>query len=126
MLDALAESPRDAVLFVLLTLNDVQLAWELAHSLALDCGQTWNELIKAYEKVDRLAVLPIHQRLVEGELVEAGAKHYRAAVRRLVKMRRLAAGSDKADDVDALIADLRETHRRRPRLRQEFDRAGLP
>jgi hypothetical protein len=41
-------------------------------------------------------------------------------------MSRLAAGSAHAAKVDDLIADLRETHRRRPRLQQEFDRAGLP
>lgn len=28
--------------------------------------------------------------------------------------------------VDALISDLREEHKRRPRLQQEFTRAGLP
>jgi len=40
--------------------------------------------------------------------------------------RQLSAGSDQAGEVDDLIADLRETHRRRPRLQQEFDRVGLP
>ena len=101
-------------------------AWNLAHSLALDSDHTWSELVKVYEKVDPLAVLPIHQRLVENELVEAGAQHYRLAARRLAKMRKLASGSDQAVEVDELIAELRETHRRRPRLQQEFDRAGLP
>ena len=40
----------------------------------------------------------------------------------------LAALVDAATDteVDALIADLRRTHYRRPRLQQEFDRAHLP
>jgi hypothetical protein len=44
-------------------------------------------------------------------------------------MRALAAdtGDEKAiDRVDQLITDLRLTHRRRPRLQQEFDRARLP
>jgi hypothetical protein len=41
-------------------------------------------------------------------------------------VRKLAAGTDQLADVDALIADLRATHRRRPRLQQEFDRARLP
>ncbi|WP_264372282.1 hypothetical protein [Georgenia ruanii] len=41
-------------------------------------------------------------------------------------MRKLASRSAQADDVDELIATLRATHRRRPRLQQEFDRAGLP
>ena len=122
----LAASPSDAVLFALLTLKEPQFAWNLAHSLALDSDHTWSELVKVYEKVDPIAVLPIHQRLVENELVEAGAQHYRPAARRLAKMRKLADGSDQAAAVDELIADLRETHRRRPRLQQDFDRAGLP
>jgi hypothetical protein len=41
-------------------------------------------------------------------------------------MRKLAHGTDMAGEVDALVADLRETQRRRPRLQQEFTRAGLP
>ena len=41
-------------------------------------------------------------------------------------MRKLADGSDQAAALDKLIAHLRETYRRRPRLQQEFDRAGLP
>ena len=61
----LAASPSDAVLFALLTLKEPQLAWNLAHSLALDSDHTWSELVKGYEKVDPIAVLPIHQRLVE-------------------------------------------------------------
>lgn len=122
----LGASPSDAVLFALLTLKDVQFAWNLAHSLGLDSDHTWSQLVKAYEKVDPLAVLPIHIRLAENELVEASAQHYRIAARRLAKMRKLAAGSGKAVEVDAFIAELRETHRRRPRLQQEFDRAGLP
>lgn len=122
----LAESPRDAVLFTLLTLGDVQFAWDLAHSLGLGDRGTWEELIKAYEKVDPLAVIPVHQELVENELVEAGAQHYRRAALRLAKMRGLASGSEQESAVEDVIADLRETHRLRPRLQQEFDRAGLP
>lgn len=122
----LATSPRDAVLFALLTLKEPEFAWNLAHSLVLDSDHTWSELVKVYEKIDPIATLPIHQRLVENELVEAGAQHYRLAARRLAKMRKLAAGSDQAVEVDGLIAELREIHRRRPRLQQEFDRAGLP
>lgn len=122
----LAASPSDAVLFALLTLKEPEFAWNLAHSLALDSDHTWSELVKAYEKVDPIATLPIHQRLVENELVEAGAQHYRLAARRLANMRKLSAGSEKSAEVNDLIAELREIHRRRPRLQQEFDRAGLP
>jgi len=122
----LAAQPSDAALFALTTLKDVPLAWNLAHSLGLDSDHTWAELVKAYQKVDPIAVLPIHQRLVENELVETGAQHYRLAARRLATMRRLAADTEHQADVDNLIAELRQTHRRRPRLQREFDRAGLP
>lgn len=122
----LKASPRDSVLFALLTLNDTEYAWNLAHSLDLDDDATWAELVKAYEKIDPLAVLPIHRRLAENELIEARARNYRLAARRLSKMRRLAAGSKQAAEVDELVADLRENYRHRPRLQHEFDRAGLP
>lgn len=126
VMERLASRPYDAVMFALLTLKNVHLAWNLAHSLALEEDRGWHELAKVYEKVDALAVLPVHARLVERDLETAGAQNYRYAARRLAKMRKLAAGTDKADEVDALIAELREIHRRRPRLQQEFTRAGLP
>jgi hypothetical protein len=123
-----AASPREAVLFASLTLKEVQLAWNLAHSLGLDGDDddVWEGLATVYEKVDPLAVLPILARLADNELSEADAQHYRIAARRLAKMRKLATGSPEAAGVDQLIAELRESHRRRPRLQQEFDRAGLP
>ena len=83
-------------------------------------------MARAYEPLDPLAVLPIHRRLVEHELVNAGAQHYQRAARRLARMRKLADGTDQADTVDTFIAELRDTHRRRPRLQHEFDRARLP
>jgi hypothetical protein len=70
--------------------------------------------VKAYESVDPVAVLPIHRRLVENELVEAGAQHCRLAARRLAKMRKLAAASEHAAEVDA--AQLVERVRARYRL----------
>ena len=63
--------------------------------------------------------------MVLADLEHADAGSYRSAARRLARMRKLASGSPEADEVDELIADLRETHRRRPRLQLEFDRAGL-
>lgn len=126
VLTSLASSPRDAVVFVQSSLKDLPLAWNLAHSLGLEDDRTWSDLAKAYEKVEPLAVLPVLTRLVEHELTEADAQNYRVAARRLAKMRELAAGTDKTNEVDNVIADLREKHRRRPRLQQEFDRAGLP
>jgi hypothetical protein len=123
---AFEDRPYDAVVFALHHLLDVSLAWELAHSLGLDDDRAWSDLARAYEKVDPLAVLPIHARLVHDELETANAQNYRYATRRLARMRKLASDTEMADEVDAMIAELRETHRRRPRLQQEFTRAGLP
>jgi hypothetical protein len=123
---AFEDRPYDAVVFAQHHLHDVPLAWELAHSLGLDSDRAWSDLAKAYERIEPLAVLPIHARLVHHELETANAQNYRYAARRLARMRKLASDTDMADEVDALIAELRETHRRRPRLQQEFTRAGLP
>lgn len=122
----LASRPRDAVLFTLLTLKDVPRAWQQAHDLELSDADTWARLARAYEQIDALAVLPILEQLARGDLVEADAKRYRTAALRLDRMRAIAAGTDREDAVNALIAELRQANRHRPRLQQEFDRAGLP
>ncbi len=127
----LAQQPRNAVCFALDTLRDPRRAWQLAHDLDLDPDDThtWGTLATAYEAIDPPATLPIHARIVERDLTHADARHYRDAARRLAGMRTLAAGTgdqEHIDHVDRLIAELRLTHRRRPRLQQEFDRAHLP
>jgi hypothetical protein len=121
----LAPVPREAVLFVLLSLKDIPQAWQLADDLGLEDDDVWDRLARAYETVDPAATLPIHARLVENELRETGAQHYQRAARRLKRMRTLAAPIDRCADVDDLVAEIRETHRRRPRLLQELNRAGL-
>jgi hypothetical protein len=126
VLATLATRPDEAVMFALHTLKDPRLAWEQAAALELDNDRVWADLATAYETVDPIATVTIHRRLVEHELVNTDAKHYRNAARRLAKMRILAAGTDHATDVDTFIAQLRDAHRRRPRLQQEFNRAALP
>ncbi|MBD8061011.1 hypothetical protein H9624_01580 [Actinomycetaceae bacterium Sa1BUA1] len=126
VMNRLSDSPRDAVLFALEPLKDVELAWELAHSLTLEADDVWERLAYQYAKTRPLAVLPVLRRLVERELTQADAKRYRAAARRLATMRQIAAGGDEAAGVARFVAELREAHRRRPRLQEEFDRAGLP
>jgi hypothetical protein len=126
VLDRLSARPRDAVLFALLKLKDISFAWDLAHSLGMQDDDCWERLAKAYQFVDPIATLPVHAALVQSELEQAGAQHYQRAASRLRTMRRLAEGTHHEFEVDALIAELREIHRRRPRLQQEFDKARLP
>lgn len=126
VLATLSTRPVEAVSFALSPLGEISLAWSLAHSLSLNDDRLWASLVNSYEKIDPVAVLPVLTRLVDHDLIEAGAQHYVVAARRLKKMRRLAAGSPEATQVDNYIKELRDTHRRRPRLQREFDRAGLP
>jgi hypothetical protein len=74
VLGALESHPADAVLFALLTLKDARLAWDLAQPLVLDDDRAWDALLTAYQKIDPIAVLPIHARFVEQDLVAADAK----------------------------------------------------
>lgn len=126
VLTRLAATPAEAVSFALTSLKEPQLAWTLAHDLALEDPRLWSEVVAAYEKVDPLATVPMHTELVVAELAAADARNYRAGARRLARMRTLVAGTTAEAEVDDLIAELREEHRRRPRLQQEFTKAGLP
>ena len=65
VLDRLSSRPRDAVLFALLTLNEPELAWDLAHELNLTDADAWHRVLKEYEQLDPVATLPVHTRLVE-------------------------------------------------------------
>lgn len=118
--------PAQAVSFALHSLDDPGLAWRLAHDLGLEDHQLWADLADRYETIDPAAVLPIHIRQIHALLENADAKHYRTAARKLGHLRALTKGTDQAAGIDQLIADLRDTHRRRPRLQQEFDRVRLP
>ncbi len=124
--DTLSAHPAEAVTFTLDTLRDPGLAWQLAHDLNLTNDDVWHKLASAYETIDPGAALAIHQRLVDQLLVETNVRNYRYAARSLAHMRTLAARSGKAAEIDAFIAGLRDTYRRRPRMLQEFDRARLP
>jgi len=126
VLDTLSRSPYDAVSFALHQLDDPELAWTLAHNLELTDARTWSDLANAYEHIDPLGVLPVLHDLVLTDLRDSDARAYKQAARRLRQMRRLAAGTDGAAEVEDLIKTLREEHRRRPRLQREFDQAGLP
>lgn len=126
VLTTLRTQPRDAVHFAQSTLKDIPLAWQLATELSLTDSRAWSDLLKAYERIDPLATLPRHEELVLADLIEANAQGYRYAARRLARMRLIAAGTPEQSRVEALIDELRETHRRRPRLQTEFSRAGLP
>lgn len=126
VLERLSADPREAVLFRLNTLKDPVAAWETAHTVNMSDRDVWERLVVQYQSIDPVAVLPILRELVDVELLQTGAVHYKNAARHLQTMRRLTAGTKALAEVDTFISDLRQTHRRRPRLQKEFTRAGLP
>ena len=95
------------MLFALLTLNDVEFAWSLAHSLT-PRQRPHLERTDQGLREGRPARRPPHPPNTSSSTnsIEADAQHYRHAARRLARMRKLTAGSDQASEVDA--------HDRRP------------
>ena len=126
VIETLSGQPNEAVTFVLDDLKDAGRAWRMAHDLAVTSDPVWSNLLKKYEAIEPLATLDVHRRLVETALQKAEVRNYSLAALRLARMRTLAKGTDRSDEVARFIAELREQHRRRPRLQQEFDRARLP
>lgn len=118
--------PREAVWFVHEVLRDVQHAWDLAHMTGLDDFDTWNKVAWDYAKIDALATIPIHLQLIEASLQAADVPAYRRAASRLIRLREWATGTPLAEDVSEFVAEMRHRYRRRPRMHQEFDLAGLP
>lgn len=125
-MSALSANPRETVSFVLGTLDDPALAWRLAHDLDLDDADSWLRVAQAYESLDPRATLPVYTELATETLAPTDARGYRNGARLLAHARALAAGTKDEGMVTQLIAEMRETHRRRPRLQKELDRAGLP
>ncbi len=123
---ALEQRPTEAVSFALRGLDDVHRAWELAHALGMTDLGLWDDLATRYETIDPIAVLPVHTTRVLADLDHADVRRYRAAARRLARMQILVRGTVHEAEVRELVAALRDEHRRRPRLQQEFTRAGLP
>ena len=121
----LRERPDEAVLFAIAD-ESPERALKLAFELGITSEMTWDELARALGSVNPGEAILIHFMLAEGELREASARNYREVARRLRFVRALAADAGKEREVDEFIASLREAHRRRPRLQQEFTRAGLP
>lgn len=126
VMSSLETRPTDAVSFALGRLRDPRLAWELAHSLELKDQSVWSTVLAAYGAIEPLATLPMHRELVEADLAHTKPSFYRSAALRLRQMRRIAAGTPAAADVDAFILETRAAHRRRTRMQQEFDRCKLP
>ena len=122
---SLQRNPDEYVTYLGWVAGDVSRAWGEAKRLGVTSPHTWERLCTAYGPANPAAVIPVLKELVDVDLEQADARQYRIAVKRLKQIRSLSLAADAEADFEAYVADLREEHRRRPRLQQEFTRAGL-
>jgi hypothetical protein len=119
----LTRSIRDLI-ETLLGLGLDDRAWNSAQGHALD-AQLWGRLVVVREKTDPASVLPILRQLIANDLEVADARNYKSAARRLKQLRRAMVAAGAQGDFDGIVSELREQHKRRPRLMEELLRAGL-
>lgn len=122
---ALDAKDEETVQFVGWVLGDIPRAWAEAERRGVTSRHLWERLCADYGAANPSAVIPVLRDLVDGDLETANAQNYRTAAWRLVQMRRLALAAGTVEEFEDYLVELRETHRRRPRLQQEFTRAGL-
>lgn len=123
---ALTGNPREAVNFALGTLKDPALAWQLAHDLVLEDNGAWVRVADAYRRIDPVATVPVYTRVATDTLVATDVRAYKHSAKLLARAQDLAAGTEREGEITDLVAELRQTYKRRGRMLQEFDRAGLP
>src|SRR5699024_3877407 len=117
----LSGDPREAVNFALGTLKDPTLAWQLAHDLILEDDGTWMRVADTYRRIDPVATLPVYSQVATDTLVATDVRAYKHAAKLLARAQDLATGTEHEGEIADLIADLRETYKRRRRMLQEFD-----
>lgn len=121
----LSDRAREAVAFAVGTLEDPRLAWTLAHDLVLDDNESWVRVADAYRTIDPEATVPVYTRVAADILTATDVRAYRRAATLLARAQDLSSGATREGEVAAVVAELRETYKRRSRMLQEFDRAGL-
>lgn len=88
-------------------------------------GAMWRELADAVASSDPLEAARLHEEDLWPRLTHANTRAYRGIAICLVVIRDLYAAAGAQDAFAALLADLRETHRRRTSLMAALDREGL-
>lgn len=114
-LDVLLERSPRAWLGVLLDEGESDLAWEASRGLALDTATTVR-LVRARAKTHPAEVYDAYVALIEEHLQVADQRNYRQAVAYLQELRHACAAAGQPDRYAALVAELIETHHRRPTL----------
>ena len=119
----------DTAIALALHLGDVDRAWAAADRWGVD--RAWMSLADVQPQPRPDDAIELYRRDIERALLKAGRPSAQRAAAAAVRMRLIAAAADARDGggrveaFTAWIGGLRETHRRRPTVGQEFDREGL-
>lgn len=115
--------PRELI-DTLLSLGLVDRAWHDAERLTTDT-QIWTRLVALRAKSDPASIVPVLIRLIDADLEVSHPRNYTSAVKRLKQLRTAMKTTDETARFAGIVAELREQHRRRPRLLEEMTRAGF-
>ena len=119
----------DTAIVLALHLGDVDRAWAAADRWGVD--RAWMSLADVQPQPRPDDAIELYRRDIERALLKAGRPSAQRAAAAAVRMRLIAAAADARDGggrveaFTAWIGGLREAHRRRPTVGQEFDREGL-
>ena len=119
----------DTAIALALHLGDVDRAWAAADRWGVDLA--WASLADVEPQPRPDDAIELYRRDIERALLKAGRPSARRAAAAAVRMRLIAAAADARDGggrveaFTAWVGGLRQTHRRRPTVGQEFDREGL-
>ena len=119
----------DTAIVLALHLGDVDRAWAAADRWGVDLA--WMSLADVEPQPRPDDAIELYRRDIERALLKAGRSSARRAAAAAVRMRMIAAAADARDGggrveaFTAWVGGLREAHRRRPTVGQEFDREGL-
>ena len=119
----------DTPIVLALHLGDVGRTWAAADRWGVDLA--WMSLADVEPQPRPDDAIELYRRDIERALLKAGRSSARRAAAGAVRMRLIAAAADARDGggrveaFTAWVGGLREAHRRRPTVGQEFDREGL-
>ena len=119
----------DTPIALALHLGDVDRAWAAADRWGVDLA--WMSLADVQPQPRPDDAIELYRRDIERALLKTGRPSARRAAAGAVRMRLIAAAADARDGggrveaFTAWVGGLREAHRRRPTVGQEFDREGL-
>lgn len=120
----------DTAVAIALHEGDADRAWRAVDRWKV--GSMWQELADAVPQPRPRDAIELYMEAADHVLIQPGRDNARRAAKMAVRMREIARGSEPADTAQMLeesittwVAEIRQTHRRRPTVADEFRKAGF-